>query len=129
MLIGKGGSEHRMAQRFIRDYYIRQGKLAVIEAYIGNKNIDVVVQDMKTKKTTSIEYQKTPKHVIKNVLLDLAFSDEIIIVSSNLKVLQQIKRKIDKSIKSDEHKQKVKFQLLKEFIPQKNNIIIGNNTE
>ncbi|MBI5806284.1 hypothetical protein HZA73_09580 [candidate division TA06 bacterium] len=113
---GKGGPEHQKAQCLIRDYYQARGMVAVIEAFLGNKNIDVLVQDPETGQIIAIEYQTTIKHALENVLLDHVFCDEVILVSADIRVLGQMKRKIDGN--GAINGQKVKYRLLKEFIPQ-----------
>lgn len=116
-LAGKGGKEHRKYQSLIREYFVDLGKIALVEAYINGKNIDVFVQDIKTKKSIAVEIQlnKSPKLAFENIKKDFkAGCDEILLIFKKLADLRAVKKSIFKEIGKETIK-KIKFRLIDDF--------------
>lgn len=129
VMAGKGGKEHRRYQKVIKEYFANLGKIALVEAYINGKNIDVFVQDIKTKRSIGIEIQlnKNPKLAFENIEKDFkAGCDEILLVFNKLTDLKTVREKAFKEIEKEKIK-KIQFRLIdgfiSEFIPKsyKNN--------
>lgn len=117
-------NDHKEAQKTIRDYYISIGWIAIIEHYIKGKKIDVLCQNIKTKRTIANEIQLTSRHFLENIQLDFkAGCDEVAIICIDNSILEEIKRKaqvsLDKNLLG-----KIRFQHIEEFIPHSRN----NNT-
>ncbi len=117
-------NDHKEAQKTIRDYYISIGWIAIIEHYIKGKKIDVLCQNIKTKRTIANEIQLTSRHFLENIQLDFkAGCDEVAIICIDNAILEEIKRKaqvsLDKNLLG-----KIRFQHIEEFIPHSHN----NNT-
>ena len=115
--MAKGGLEHRNSQGLIRNYYKNMGRIAVVEGFLG-KHIDVLVYDLMTRKITAVEYQTSKANALKNIFHDCRVCDEVVIVSSSQRVLDGI-RADAKKVCSLEEREKLRFHLLKEFVPQK----------
>lgn len=116
-LAGKGGKEHRKYQNLIREYFINLGKIALVEAYINGKNIDVFVQDIKTKKSIGVEIQlnKNPKLAFENIEKDFkAGCDEILLVFKKLTDLKTVKKSLFKKIGKEKIK-RIQFCLIDDF--------------
>lgn len=114
-------NEHKESQKAIRDYYIGIGWIAFIEHYIRGKKIDVLAQDIKTKRTVANEIQLTARHFLENIHLDFKVGcDEVIIICTDNTTLEEVKRKahisLDKILLG-----KTRFQLMQDFIPHLNN--------
>ncbi len=110
---GKGGLKHRRLQRLIADYFINQGKVATIEAYIG-KNVDVLINDR--NKTIAIEIQLSPKHCLQ-IKKDFELGcDEVWIVCDSSIVLNNIKNQV-KNYLDNTLFEKTKFYLIEDFLP------------
>ena len=58
---GKGGLRHRQIQQILAEHFRKQGKMAIIEAYIG-RNVDILVSD--SNKIIAIEIQLSAKHCL-----------------------------------------------------------------
>ncbi|MCX5698674.1 MAG: hypothetical protein NTX01_03125 [Candidatus Omnitrophica bacterium] len=119
-------NNHKEAQKTIQDYYISIGWIAIIEHYIRGKKIDVLAQNIKTKRTIANEIQLTSRHFLENIQLDIkAGCDEVITICLDNSTLEEIKRKaqtgLDKNLLG-----KTRFQHIEEFIPHSRN---NNNTK
>lgn len=117
VMVGKGGKEHREYQNLIREYFINLGKIALVEAYINGKNIDVFVQDIKTKKSIGVEIQlnKNPKLALENIKKDFkAGCDEILLVFKELIDLRAVKKRVFKEI-GKETITRIQFRLIDDF--------------
>lgn len=118
---------HKESQEIVKTFYRKKGWIAITEHFIRGKKIDILSQEVKTKYTIANEIQLTPKHTLENIDLDFrAGCDEVIIISIDQKVLEQIKKKTFQEL-SEELLKKIKFQLINEFIPLKNNNKIKQN--
>jgi hypothetical protein len=96
----------------LKELFQELGKIAVPEAYVGGKNIDLLVQDIKTKEIQAIEIQLTSKHVIENVEKDLRSCHKVVLLFEKPKLMQEAKDKIAKY----SYNGKVEFYLLEEYI-------------
>lgn len=119
-------NDHKEAQKTIRNYYISIGWIAIIEHYIKGKKIDVLAQNIKTKRTIANEIQLTSKHFLENIQLDFkAGCEEVAIICIDNSTLEEIKRKaqtnLDKNLLG-----KLRIKHIEEFIPHLNN---NNNTK
>lgn len=109
---GKGGLRHQEIQKIITDYFRAQGKVAVIEGFIG-KNVDVLVFD--NEKTVAIEIQLCTTHCLQ-VKKDLELGcDAVWIVCESAKVIENIKS-IFISKLNPELLKKIEFKLSEDFI-------------
>ncbi len=114
---GKGSLKHKRSQRLLADYFINQGKIATIEAYIG-KNVDVLINDK--DKTIAIEIQLSPKHCLQ-IKKDFDLGcDEVWIVCDSAIVLNNIKNQV-KNFLDNTLFEKTKFYLLNTFFPNTHN--------
>lgn len=120
-LEGKGSEEHKRLQKLVQEHFVGQGKIAIVEARLGNKNIDVLVQDIASKKITAVEIQLTEKHTTENALKDLEVGcGEVLFLCENESILEKVKAEIINNI--DEEKQdRIQFHTIDGFIPLKNN--------
>ncbi len=117
---------HKNLQEIIGDHYRTKGWIAITEQCINGKKIDVLAQDIKTKRIIANEVQLASKHFIENILLDFkAGCNEVRIISANKTVLEEMKQKASKKLDKN-LLGKIKFQLIEEFIPYSNN---RNNTK
>ncbi len=119
-LQGKGSEEHKRLQKLVQEHFVSEGKIAIIEAQLGNKKIDVLVQDITSKKITAVEIQLTEKHATENALKDLeAGCDEVLFLCKNEGILEKVKAETIKNI--DEQKQdRIQFHKIDGLIPLKN---------
>lgn len=118
---GKGGLSHQNLQQCLARHFRAQGKLAVVEAFIG-KNVDILVYD--SKKTIAVEIQITPQHCLENIKEDFRLGcDEVWILCTSTEVLNNIKNKAQQHLDNTLWN-KTKFYLVEDFIPHPNN----NNT-
>lgn len=117
---GKGSEEHKRLQELVREHFVSKGKIAIIEAQLGNKKIDVLVQDIISKKITAVEIQLTEKHTAENALKDLeAGCDEVLFLCKNEGILEKVKAETIKNI--DKQKQnRIQFHTIDGLIPLKN---------
>lgn len=116
-LAGKGGKEHRKYQSVIKEYFTNLGKIALVEAYINGKNIDVFVQDIETKKSIAVEIQlnKNPKLAFENMKKDFKSGcDEILLVFKELVDLTAVKKRVFKEI-GKETITRIQFRLIDDF--------------
>lgn len=113
---GKGGLKHQELQKLLADYFIRQGKIAVVEAFIG-KNVDILLND--ADKTIAVEIQLSPKHY-RQIKEDFRLGcDEVWIFCESAKVLNNIESKVQHELDKTLYR-KTKFHLIKDFLPHKN---------
>lgn len=118
---GKGGLDHQNLQQRLARHFMAEGKLAVVEAFIG-KNVDILVYD--STKTIAVEIQVTPQHSLENIKADLRLGcNEVWIISTSIKVLNTIKNKVQPHL-NDTLRNRVRFYLIEDFIPHTDN----NNT-
>jgi hypothetical protein len=108
---------HKKLQERVRNYYREKGYVAVIEHCVKGKKIDVLAQHIKSKRTIANEIQLSSKHFLENIMLDFKIGcDEVKIITTDKRVLNQIKerasKKLDKSLLK-----RTKFQLIEEFVP------------
>lgn len=116
--VGKGGKEHRRYQSVIREHFANLGKIALVEAYINGKNIDVFVQDIETKKSIAVEIQlnKNPKLAFENIEKDFkAGCDEILLIFKKLADLKAVKKRTFKEIGKEKIK-RIQFRLTDDFV-------------
>jgi len=116
-LAGKGGKEHRKYQSLIKEHFANLGKIALVEAYINGKNIDVFVQDIETKKSIAVEIQlnKNPKLAFENIKKDFkAGCDEILLIFKKLADLKTVKKSVFKEIGKEKIK-RIQFRLIDDF--------------
>lgn len=119
--------KHKEAQEIVRDYYRQKGWIAIVEAFVRNKKIDVLSQDISTKHTIANEIQLSAKHFIENIQLDFeAGCNEVSIICIDKKILEKIKKKTLQEL-NQEFLGKIKFQLIEEFIPLQTNIKNNRN--
>lgn len=110
---GKGSLKHRKLQKLLADYFINQGKIATVEAYIG-KNVDILVND--ADKTFAVEIQLTSKHCLQ-IKKDYELGcDEVWFICESTKVLNNIKRKIKTNLDKTLF-EKTRFYLIEDFLP------------
>ena len=115
---GKGSLNHQNLQQRLAQYFRSQGKLAIVEAFIG-RNADVLVYD--SKKTIAIEIQVTPQHCLENIKEDFRLGcDYVWIVCISNKVLNNIKNKVHPYLGTTLWN-KTKFYLTEDFIPHADN--------
>jgi competence CoiA-like predicted nuclease len=114
---GKGSLKHKRLQKYLAEYFIKQGMIATVEPYIG-KNVDVLVHDL--DKTIAIEIQLSSKHCLQ-IEKDFQLGcDEVWFVCESSNILNNIKNKI----KSNLGKllfDKTRFYLIQDFFPHPNN--------
>ena len=108
---------HNNLQDIIKDLYQAAGWIAIKEHCVEGKKIDVLAQNLETKRTIANEVQLTTKHYKENILLDLRVGcDEVWIISINKKVSDWIENKalkeLDKRLLA-----KVRFLTIEDFIP------------
>jgi len=122
---GKGGLMHRSLQKRFASYFIKQGKVAVIEPYIG-RNTDVLIFD--ADKTICLEIQFSEKNClqVKNNF-ELGCTETWVICESP-NILNNIRNKIKTNLEKTLF-EKTKFYLIKDFFPRanKNNSRISRN--
>jgi hypothetical protein len=115
---GKGNLSHQNLQKDLAEYFRSQGKLAVIEAFIG-RNADVLVYA--STKTIAIEIQLTPQHCLENIKGDFRLGcDYVWIVCISNNVLNNIKNKVHPYLETSLWN-KTKFYLTEDIIPRANN--------
>jgi len=122
---GKGSLKHKRLQRNIANYFIKQGKVATVEPYIG-KNIDVLVHDL--NKTIAIEIQLSSKHCLQIEKDYLLGCDEVWFVCDSYSVVNNIRSKIKTNLDKTLF-DKTRFYLIQDFFPtsdNKNNRITRN---
>jgi hypothetical protein len=113
-------AKHRTFQRLVSSYFKRIGWLATIEHCLNGKKIDVLAQNMETKFIIANEIELTPRHCLTNIERDLEVGcNGVAIICPKLSVLEAIKRKAKTSLSRD-ILNKVRFQLITEFIPSSN---------
>jgi len=122
---GKGSLKHKRLQHNIANYFIKQGKVATVEPYIG-KNIDVLVHDL--NKSIAIEIQLSSKHCLQ-IEKDFQLGcDEVWFVCDSSSVLNNIRNKIKTNLEKYLF-DKTRFYLIQDFFPHahnKNNRITRN---
>ncbi len=110
-------NSHKRLQEIVRDYYRQKGWIAIIEAFVNGKKIDVLSQNIKTKYTIANEIQLSPQHFLENIQLDFkAGCSEVKIICADKTVLEKIRKKTSQEL-NKELFGKTKFQLIEEFIP------------
>jgi hypothetical protein len=110
-------ARHKELQEIISGYYKRAGWVSIIEHHIGGKKIDILAQNVATKYIIAIEVELTPRHCLENIRLDLkAGCNEVVIVCENSETLEAIRQKAQTNMDKNTLT-KVKFRLIKEFIP------------
>lgn len=115
---GKGSLNHQNLQQRLAQYFRSQGKLAIIEAFIG-RNTDILVYD--STKTIAIEIQLTIQHCLENLRENFRLGcDEVWIVCTSTKVLNNIKNKVHPYLGTTLWN-KTKFYLIEDFIPHADN--------
>lgn len=126
---GKGSLDHQNLQQRLAQYFRSQGKLAVIEAFIG-RNTDILVYD--STKTIAIEIHLTLQHCLENIKEDFRLGcNEVWVVCISSKVLNNIKNKVYPHLETS-LRNKTKFYLIEDIIPHadnKNNITRNKITE
>lgn len=114
---GKGGLRHQELQKLLADHFMEQGKISVVEAFIG-KNVDILVND--ADKTIAVEIQLSPKHCLQ-IKEDFNLGcDEVWIVCESSNVLDNIKNKVQHELDKTLYR-KTKFYLITDFLPYENN--------
>jgi hypothetical protein len=110
-------ARHKELQQIISGYYRRAGWVSIIEHHIGGKKIDVLAQNVATKYIVANEVELTPRHSIENIKLDLkAGCNEVVIVCESSETLEAIRQKAQTNLDKNTLA-KVKFRLIREFIP------------
>lgn len=126
---GKGSLNHQNLQQRLAQYFRSQGKMAVIEAFIG-RNTDILVYD--STKTIAIEIQLTIEHCLENIKEDFRLGcNEVWIICISNGVLNNIKNKVHPHLDLSLWN-KTKFYLIEDIIPHadnKNNITRNKITE
>ena len=118
---------HKKLQEIVRDYYRQQGQIALIEEFVRGKKIDVLSQNVKNKYTIANEIQLSPQHFLENIRLDFrAGCDEVKIICADKTVLEKIRKKTSQEL-GKELLEKIKFQLIEEFISPKTTICAEEN--
>jgi hypothetical protein len=121
---GKGSLDHQNLQQRLAEYFRAQGKLAVIEAFIG-RNTDILVYD--STKTIAIEIQLSLQHCLENIKEDFRLGcNEVWIICISNKVLNNIKNKVHPCLETSLWN-KTKFFLTEEIIPRADNNKITRN--
>ncbi|MDQ1275230.1 MAG: ATP-binding protein [Euryarchaeota archaeon] len=116
---GKGGLKHQKYQKILADYFRNQGKVAVIEAFIG-KNVDVLICD--NDKTVAVEIQLTSTHCLQIVNdYDLGI-DEVWIVCESARILNNIKSMVQDRLNKALF-ERTKFYLINELIPHNKEMV------
>jgi len=115
---GKGSLNHQNLQKDLAEYFRSQGKIAIVEAFIG-RNTDILVYD--STKTIAIEIQLTIQHCLENIKEDFLLGcNEVWIVCISTKVLNNIKNKVHPYL-STTLWNKTKFYLTEDIIPRADN--------
>lgn len=110
----KGSEKHRKYQLLLKELFQQMGKIAVPEAYVAGKNIDLLVQDIKTKETQAIEIQLSSKHAIENCEKNLRSCKKVVLLFEQPKALMEAKDKIAKYFCNWENR--IELYLLREYI-------------
>ena len=122
-------AKHRAFQRLVSSYFKRLGWFATIEHWLKGKKIDVLAQDMKTKFIIANEIELTPRHCLTNIERDLEVGcNGVAIICAKASVLEAVKRKAKANLSRD-ILNKVRFQLITEFIPPSNSGINSADSE
>jgi hypothetical protein len=109
----KGGVEHRFWQDRVREYFKGKGCSAITEYYIGRESVDVFVKA--GEKRIAVEIALRQEHQVENVLKDLNFGfDQVIVACKNGEVYSQVKKNI-LSLFSGEPPKCICFCLLEQF--------------
>ena len=117
-MAGKGGPSHRRAQGIIRDYYVSQGMVAIIEGFLV-KHFDVLVYDPVTRKTKDLEYETgNTQQALRNIFIGSQLCHEVITVSSDSRVLNSIRARAERAFGASQCSNR-QFKLLEEFLPQR----------
>lgn len=126
---GKGSLSHQNLQKDLAEYFRSQGKLAIVEAFIG-RNTDILVYD--STKTIAIEIQLTLQHCLENIKEDFRLGcNEVWVVCISSKVLNSIRNKVHLCLETSLWN-KTRFYLTEDIIPyadNKNNITRNKITE
>lgn len=111
------GKAHNDIQDSIKEQSQAEDWIAIKEHFVKGKKIDVLLQNMCTRKTIAAEVQMTYRHALENVVLDLGVGcDEVWIISINKKVSDRIERRAGTELNSSVL-EKVSFLTTEEFIP------------
>ncbi|MHC4293306.1 MAG: hypothetical protein ACYSTX_03350 [Planctomycetota bacterium] len=120
---------HNELQDQIRDYYISMGWIAIKEHCLRGKKIDVLAQELVSKRTIANEIELSPRHAVENIIKDLdAGCNEVRVFAISPSVLGQIQNKAKKSL-DREILLKVTFYLAEDIIPLKQQKHIQNKAE
>lgn len=120
-LEGRGSEEHKRLQKLMKEHYESKGKIAIIEGQLKNKKIDVLVQDLISKKITAVEIQLTEKHAVENALKDFQVGcDEVLFICEDEKILEKVKTKVMEKIDKKKHN-RIQYLTINGLIPHKNN--------
>jgi hypothetical protein len=122
-------TRHKNSQKLVSRYFRRIGWLATIEHFLKGKKIDVLAQDVKTKFIIANEIELTPRHCLTNIARDLEVGcNRVAIICEKPSVLEAIRRKAKANLSRDVLN-KVRFQLITEFIPPFNSGIYSATSE
>ena len=109
---GKGGLRHRQMQKTLAEYFIKQGKTAIIEAFIG-RNVDLLVSD--NSKIIAIEVQLSTKHWFQIIEDYRLGCNEVWVVCESARTLSSIKDHLRSSL-SKRLFAKTRFRNISEFV-------------
>jgi len=120
-LEGRGSEEHKRLEKLIREHYESKGKIVIIEGQLKNKKIDVLVQDLISKKISAVEIQLTEKYAVENALKDFQVGcDEVLFICEDEKILEKVKTNVMEKVNKDKHN-RIQYYTIDRFIPHKNN--------
>ena len=116
---GKGSRTHQRAQNLIREYFAGTGTVAVVEASVKGKSMDVMVQDIHTKEITAVEIEVCGRRCLRNCILDLkAGCSRVIVIFFRERDLKREEELARTSMGSQAYG-KIRFCLFQDFIPLK----------
>ncbi len=116
---GKGGRKHQMLQQELHQAAQARGYYSVIEKRIGGttESVDVALERGGYTIACEVSVTTAPEHEQKNVAKCLAAGfHEVLVISSNKKHLQRLRRHISESLSEDE-RSRVLFLAPLEVLP------------
>jgi DNA-binding MarR family transcriptional regulator len=114
-LRGKGGIVHQWWQKKIQEFYKHIGQNAVIEPNVGGLNSDILVFGQEGKRV-AVEVALSHHNQVKNIQRDLKFFDKVIVASEKKTLMKRIEAEAKMVLSKDDLK-RVKFCLLRDFLP------------
>jgi len=115
-LLGRGGPKHKYLQQLIKRFSEEKGYKATIEKELSSgTRVDVALQKNKKKIACQVAITTTESHEIKNIqnCLDAKY-DQVILVSTDKRVLKKAETLAAKEISPDNQK-RLSFFTLEEF--------------